>query len=754
MPNLESHPFCVNASNRLRFVIHRLDGLFAWLFIFIFLNAQAALPVENRTYDLAGSLISRDAEHSTTLSLIGIATTYLTQTNGSIYLSATISGNVPFEVQWFRGTNLIVGATNISFAKDAMIPVDAGDYRAVISTVSGMFTSAVSRVDFDADRDGMGDNWERANFGNLTSSDGQIDFDGDGVPDRQEFEDGTNPRSRLSVRPRVNVVAFGGNATVSPVKSSYDYGERVTLTASPPDRFVGWFGQVAGSSNPIVAVVTNGKPIIALFGTIPISIDAAVGLPTGSLRNGGDIGWFPQNAVTKDGSDALQSGPITHLQRSSIVLFTNLAQPSYLRFWATVSANTYFTSRDVLRVTHNSLVATNIDAGNIINQSLPWTQYSLPLPSGTNTIEWAYVKNFADDDYYSVGDDAARLDLVTFEPITDPTIDTDADGLPDLWELTYLRGLSQGPNNDFDSDGVSNGQELADGTNPSDRNSFFARLTTISFGGTIFVEPLQERYTNGQTVQVSVTPSNNNVFIEWTGALSGTNPVNTLVMRGNRTVIAMSGLALAQATDQPGRIFSARVNSYASWFGQTNISHDGNSAAQSGPIKGSGFSAMRLTVKSTEPQIVRFWWRVSSATGNLLQFSINGLTWSTISGQADWQQVASFLPVMTGTQDTSLEWRYTKNSTNIAGFDAGWVDQITFEPAPRPTISHESITVSNGVITAILVGDPMLSYKLEQSQDLIYWSDTFSSFSGSNGVWRFSDSATAPRRFYRVRLLP
>ena len=49
--------------------------------------------------------------------------------------------------------------------------------------------------------------------------------------------------------------------------------------------------------------------------------------------------------------------------------------------------------------------------------------------------------------------------------------DSDGDGLPDWWELTYFGSLNQGPNDDFDGDGYTNLQEYNAGSNPGDPNS-------------------------------------------------------------------------------------------------------------------------------------------------------------------------------------------------------------------------------------------------------------------------------------------
>ena len=47
----------------------------------------------------------------------------------------------------------------------------------------------------DSDGDGLDDDWEIANFGDLTSSDGTGDPDSDGLTDLEEFQNGTDPNN-------------------------------------------------------------------------------------------------------------------------------------------------------------------------------------------------------------------------------------------------------------------------------------------------------------------------------------------------------------------------------------------------------------------------------------------------------------------------------------------------------------------------------------------------------------------------------
>jgi alpha-tubulin suppressor-like RCC1 family protein len=117
----------------------------------------------------------------------------------------------------------------------------------------------------------------------------------------------------------------------------------------------------------------------------------------------------------------------------------------------------------------------------------------------------------------------------------------------------------------------------------------------------------------------------------------------------------------------------------APWFGETNVTHDGVSAAQSGGIGASQETILQTIFATNQPGSCSFWWKVSSEQDfDFLEFRINGVGMTNISGAVDWQQVT--IPVAAGTN--VLQWRYSKDATFDSGLDAGWVDQFAFNPAP------------------------------------------------------------------------
>jgi hypothetical protein len=148
----------------------------------------------------------------------------------------------------------------------------------------------------------------------------------------------------------------------------------------------------------------------------------------------------------------------------------------------------------------------------------------------------------------------------------------------------------------------------------------------------------------------------------------------------------------------------------ASWYGQSEISHDGVGAAQSGPINDAQKTSIQTTVSG--PGWLSFWWKVSSEQWfDFLTFTLDGVQQGSISGEVDWQQ--EFFPIPSGTH--VLNWTYSKDASGNGGLDAGWVDQVAFGPG-SPIITQQPLsqTVTGGANVNLSVsgsGAPPLAYQ-------------------------------------------
>jgi hypothetical protein len=268
--------------------------------------------------------------------------------------------------------------------------------------------------------------------------------------------------------------------------------------------------------------------------------------------------------------------------------------------------------------------------------------------------------------------------------------DSNGNGIPDWWEMKYFGNLNQPALGDYDGDGVDNLDEYLEGTDPTNPHSFDPRLYLTAPYGTVTVSPDQPYYTMGQVVTLTAVPDPGQEFVDWSGAVTGTKPSIALFMNTNETVTATFGFPLAVALDNTNLVWTTSGDEL--WFGQAEVSEDGISAAQSGPIVSyyntnqGTFVGEQTSLQTTfyieQPEQLSFWWDVSSQPPDGVSFAINGVVVATLSGPVvPWQQIQTNLPAGVFT----LTWTYSKGPGNIPNgipyADAAWVDEVSLSSA-------------------------------------------------------------------------
>ncbi len=239
--------------------------------------------------------------------------------------------------------------------------------------------------------------------------------------------------------------------------------------------------------------------------------------------------------------------------------------------------------------------------------------------------------------------------------------------------------------------------EYADGTNPKDINSALYFLNITASGGSVGTAPDLAKYPRGSSVTLTSTPDSGNSFLGWSGSLSGNVNPQMLTMNADKVVIAYFGMPLATALDTSGLDWTVGGNGV--WFSQTATTHDGIDAAQSGVIANSQETWIETTV--TGPGNLAFWWKVSSQSGgDFLEFYIDGvLQTGRITGTVNWVQKT--YPLTSGIH--TLRWRHAKDGNTVAGSDAGWVDEVIWEPAAGYS------TWASTQFSAPQLADPLIS---------------------------------------------
>ena len=136
---------------------------------------------------------------------------------------------------------------------------------------------------------------------------------------------------------------------------------------------------------------------------------------------------------------------------------------------------------------------------------------------------------------------------------------------------------------------------------------------------------------------------------------------------------AFSTRPLGTALDNTGLTYSTGGD--AAWFGQTEISSLGGSAAQSGHIGNSQTTYLATTATCSN---VSFKWKVSSeACCDGLTFYVDGSFYATyFQNEGGWATIST--PVTPGSH--VLSWVYSRDSSDNWGYDAGWVDDLVITP--------------------------------------------------------------------------
>jgi hypothetical protein len=212
--------------------------------------------------------------------------------------------------------------------------------------------------------------------------------------------------------------------------------------------------------------------------------------------------------------------------------------------------------------------------------------------------------------------------------------------------------------------------------------------------------------------------------------------------------------SLALALNAPQLVWSSSPSN-APWFAQIQESHDGDTAAQSGPVAHGQQSVLRTTVVG--PGTLTFWWKVSSEEGyDRLWYSVDVMSSiHAISGETDWQQVV--MPIPAGSH--VVRWVYSKDATVSTGRDASWVDEVVFTPAaplmltaPRLLSDGSLVFDASDPAGHVLSPERVALIEVQASTNLHDWVTLSGACVLTNGalVLRDPDGGNYPSRFYRI----
>ena len=371
----------------------------------------------------------------------------------------------------------------------------------------------------------------------------------------------------------------------------------------------------------------------------------------------GDAIWFPQSDVRFNESPSAQSGKISHRQNSKISL--NLRGPAEVSFWWKVSSERQY---DYLSVFLDDVILQHRISGEV-----DWEKRTIDIPSGLHSITWKYSKDVA----ISSGQDAGWIDKVEIlyegspEIIIDEQFTFETD---DKVEIPFTIGnnpIEIGTENLPDWLIIDQGQGLITGNAPEEGNYSFTLWAENQSGRVI-----KEIRLDILKPFIANTPS-----LDW----------------------QFSG------------------NSF--WFSQQTISHDGESAFQSGKINDDEFSAVGVNLEG--PGEMSFWWKVSSEFEyDFLSVRLDGEYIEYISGDVDWEK--KLISVPDGIH--RFEFVYSKDGSFLDGLDAGWIDEIIYTQ-DKPIIENiEIVHVSFELIKiGLRINSNFSRARIVQSSDGETW---------------------------------
>ena len=491
--------------------------------------------------------------------------------------------------------------------------------------------------------------------------------------------------------------ANGGSGTVASMAATYDVDVRLAQNGFTRVgyTFVGWAMYASG---PVVyqagATVRNLSAaqggvvtLYAVWRPLPKPSGTTLDNASLSFATDGDASWFEQAEEFVSGGSAARSGAVGDGKSSRLT--TTVYGPGTLSFWWKVSSEENY---DKLSV---SVDGTDVAA---ISGEQDWAQKTVPITGdGTHTVVWTYRK----DSPGVRGSDCGWVDQVVWRRCFALTY-TNLKGATHTNPATYEEGTDvsftdPSPVTGYTFTGWTPARIAASTTGPQTVcANWRANTYTIVYnanGGSGTTAQTAATYDADARLAQNGFTREGYMFAGWSTRASG--PVAYQPGAAVRNLSsAQDGVVTLYAVWAPSlnmalgnRSLAFGTDGDAPWYGQTEVSHSGGSAARSGAV-GDG-EASRLTTEVSGEGTLSFWWRVSSHPGRgVLSVSVDGVEWTAISGERGWARVE--VPV-TRSGTHSVVWTYRRDGSASRGSDCGWVDEVEWRPSLGNALDNASL---------------------------------------------------------------
>jgi hypothetical protein len=163
--------------------------------------------------------------------------------------------------------------------------------------------------------------------------------------------------------------------------AGFGLGSTVSLTAQPAaeSRFMGWSGACSGTGSCDITM-SSSRTVTAVFEPFPLAeaLDTT-GLTWTTSSSGGSNYWRSQTAVSSDGIDAAQAGPM--LPPAIVTLSTTVTGPGTIQFQWRIAGEPL---NDRL-----TFLIDGVQRSELTGDS-GWQSATFDLDAGTHTLDWRF----------------------------------------------------------------------------------------------------------------------------------------------------------------------------------------------------------------------------------------------------------------------------------------------------------------------------------------------------------------------------
>jgi uncharacterized repeat protein (TIGR02543 family) len=471
---------------------------------------------------------------------------------------------------------------------------------------------------------------------------------------------------------------WGNDLTVQPVASSY----RVTFDAN------------GGTVSPTSRYMPAGSPL--------------GGLPTPTLAGYECVGWF---TAKSGGTQISASTKVT----GAVTYYAHWKAQTYTVSFNAISADAKLsTKKKTVRYggTYGALPTPTLDGYAFVGW---FTERS----AGTQVLDTTKVTATADHTLFGRWKRASANCTVTFAAnggTVSPTKRTVSQGaavgtlpVPTLAGYEYLGWFTA----------KSGGTQISASTKVTANVTYYAhwkaKTYTVSFNAIsadakLSTKKKSARY-GGTYGELPAPTLDGYAFVGWFTERSG----GTQVLATTKVTTAADHTLFARwKRSQQSITKGASSSSQQLWYTQTQYTHGGTSAWRSGTLDNNAQNWIEMTV--TGSGTISFWWFVSSENSyDKLEFIVDGVTKEAMSGTDGSWYSRTFDITGNPSASHTLRWQYSKDVSDFAGLDAGFVDEIKWTQAStcQVTFNPNGGSFSSDASVRNKTFNMFVGYKLE-----------------------------------------